>query len=161
MDKICKISDILSIMIDEKDRLILNELRDNSRNSTKNIALNLHMPRITVHDRIKKLIDKKIIKKFTIVPDYEKLGLTTTVFIFIALNHHESGISIGKIAQQIKKISSVYEIHITAGEYDLLIKAREKTFDDIGKNVIVKIKKIKGVGKTFTCPCFTTIKEII
>ena len=62
MDKIFKISDILSIMIDEKDRLILNELMDNSRNSTKNIALNLHMPRITIHDRIKKLIDKKIIK---------------------------------------------------------------------------------------------------
>ena len=110
-------------MIDDKDRRILNELIKNSRNSTKNIGLNLKLPRVTVHDRIKKLIDKEIIKSFTIIPNYEKLGLTTTVFIFIAINHHLTEISLKKIAHQIEKISGIYEIHIIAGEYDLLVKA--------------------------------------
>ncbi len=53
--------DILSIMLDEKDEYILAELKKNSRNSTKNIALNVKIPRITVHSRIQKMIDNKII----------------------------------------------------------------------------------------------------
>ncbi|MCK5259078.1 MAG: winged helix-turn-helix transcriptional regulator [Thermoplasmatales archaeon] len=48
-------------MLDEKDECILAELKKNSRNSTKNIASNVKIPRITVHSRIQKMIDNKII----------------------------------------------------------------------------------------------------
>ena len=146
-------------MIDEKDKKILNELIKNARNTTKNIANNLNIPRITVHDRIKKMVEKKIIKSFTVIPDYGKLGLTTTVYVFIALNPYQSNTSAFKIGKQIEKLPGIYEIHIIAGEYDLLIKVRGKTFDEVGRNVIAKIRQIDGVGKTFTCPCFRTIKE--
>lgn len=146
-------------MIDEKDFRIIFELKKNSRNSTKQIAENVCMPRVTVHDRIKKMVKNNIIKKFTILPDYEKLGLMTTVFVFVASNPYESKVSISKIAQKIKSFPGVYEVHIVSGEYDLLLKIRGKSFDEVGKNTIAKIRQVPGVGRTFTCPCFTTVKE--
>lgn len=145
--------------LDDKDLSIIEELKSNARNSTKQIANNVQMPRVTVHDRIKKMIKKKIIKKFTILPNYEKLGLTTTVYVFIASNPYESNISISEIAQKITSYPGVYEVHIVSGEYDILIKIRGKSFDEVGRNIIAKIRQIKGVGRTLTCPCFTTVKE--
>ena len=146
-------------MLDDKDYLILNELKRNARNSTKQIALNVDIPRVTVHDRIQKMIKNNIIKKFTFLPNYEKLGLNITVFVFVASNPYESKISISKIAEEIKSFPGVFEVHIVSGEYDILLKIRGKSFDDVGKNTVAKIRQIKGVGRTFTCPCFTTIKE--
>ena len=153
--------DILSIMLDEKDECILAELKKNSRNSTKNIASNVKIPRITVHSRIQKMIDNKIIKSFTVIPDYKKIGLTSTVFVFISTNPCESGASVMEIAKEISKLSGVYEIHIISGEYDFFIKVRGISFAEIGKHVIAKIRQIKGVGRTLTCACFTTVKEEI
>ncbi|MBS3748671.1 MAG: Lrp/AsnC family transcriptional regulator [Candidatus Thermoplasmatota archaeon] len=146
-------------MLDDKDRKILNELTKNSRKSTKQIAENIHIPRVTVHDRIQKMVKNGIIKKFTILPNYEKLGLMTTVYVFVASNPYESKISISEIAQKIKSFPGVYEVHIISGEYDILLKIRGKSFDDVGKNTIAKIRQISGIGRTFTCPCFTTVKE--
>lgn len=146
-------------MLDDKDCKILSELKKNSRNSTKQIAENVHIPRVTVHDRIQKMIKNKIIKKFTILPNYEKLGLMTTVYVFVASNPYESKVSISEIAEKIKSFQGVYEVHIISGEYDILLKIRGKSFDEVGKNTIAKIRQIPGIGRTFTCPCFTTIKE--
>jgi len=151
----------MSIMIDKKDQLILQEFKKNARISTIKLASNINIPRVTVHDRIQKLIEGKIIRSFIILPDYEKLGLTTTVFAFVALNSCESNVSASNIAKKITDFPGVFEVYIVAGEYDILIKIRGSSFNDIGKNVLAKIKQIKGVGRTYTCPCFTTVKEII
>ena len=127
-------------MIDDKDISILDELKKNARTSTQQIALTVEMPRVTVHDRIQKMIKNKVIRLFTVLPNYEKLGLNTTVFIFIAFNPCEANVSAMKIANIIKEFPGIYEIHIVAGEYDLLIKARGKSFNDIGKSVVSKIR---------------------
>ncbi len=145
-------------MIDEKDKKIIEELKKNSRNSTKNISKNVDMPRVTVHDRIKKMKKQNIIKKFTVNIDYKKLGLTTEVFIFVSF---QSGLDISQreLAKRISKIEGISEVHIISGEYDLLLKVRGGSLEEIGKLVIDKIRKLKGVGKTLTFACFETIKE--
>ena len=148
-------------MLDEKDRLILEELKKNARNPTKKIASMVKIPRVTVADRIRKMKENNIIKSFTILLNYSKIGLDTTTFVFVSKNPYISNVIITDIAKQISKLPGVYEIHIVSGEYDLLLKIRGKTFKDVGENVLAEINKIRGVGKTFTIPCFTTLKEEI
>jgi len=146
------------IMIDKKDQMILNELKKNSRNSTKNIAKNIQIPRVTVHDRIQKLKEKGIIKKFSTSIDYKKIGLSTEVFIFVSFLPN-TDISQRELAKRISKIKSISEVHIISGEYDLLIKARGESLEQIGKLVVDKLRKLKGVGRTLTFACFETVKE--
>ncbi len=146
------------IMIDKKDQMILNELKKNSRNSTKNIAKNIQIPRVTVHDRIQKLKEKGIIKKFSTSINYKKIGLSTEVFIFVSFLPN-TDISQRELAKRISKIKSISEVHIISGEYDLLIKARGESLEQIGKLVVDKLRKLKGVGRTLTFACFETVKE--
>ena len=151
----------MSEMLDKKDKLILEELKKNARNSTLNIASATAIPRVTVHDRINKMIKNNIVRSFTAVPNYQKLGLNTTVYIFVSTNPCEHNVSVLTIAKKISSFSNVFETHIVSGEYDILIKTRGESFDEIGTNIIAKIREINGVGKTLTIPCFSTLKETI
>ncbi|NJF24029.1 Lrp/AsnC family transcriptional regulator, partial [Thermococcus sp. GR5] len=53
----------------------------------------------------------------------------------------------------------VYEVHIIAGEWDLLIKVRAPSSEEVGKIVVDKLREIKGVGQTVTMVSFVTVKE--
>jgi len=145
-------------MIDKKDQMILNELKKNSRNSTKNIAKSINIPRVTVHDRIEKMKEKGIIKNFSANIDYKKIGLPTEVFVFVGFQPNMN-ISQRELAKKISIIKGIAEVYIISGEYDLLLKARGESLEQIGKLVVDKLRKIKGVGRTLTFACFETVKE--
>lgn len=148
----------MTIMIDNKDEIIIKELKKNSRNTTKQISKNVNIPRVTVHDRIEKMKEKNIIKSFTTIINYQKIGLTTKAFIFVSFLHN-TNVSQRELAERISKIKGVYEVHIISGEYDLLLKVRGKSLEEIGKLVVDKLRDLKGVGRTLTMACFETVKE--
>ncbi len=145
-------------MIDKKDELILSELKKNARQSTKSIAKHINIPRVTVHDRIQKLMERGVIKSFNVTIDYQKIGFPSEVFIFISFLPNPD-VSQRQLAKRITKFPGVYEVHIISGEYDLLLKVRGKSLEDIGKLVVDKLRQLQGVGKTVTFACFETIKE--
>ncbi|MGF3584881.1 MAG: Lrp/AsnC family transcriptional regulator [Thermoplasmatota archaeon] len=145
-------------MIDKKDEMILSELKKNARNSTKKISLNIGIPRVTVHDRIQKMIKNGIIKSFNVSIDYKKIGFGTEVFIFVSFLPNPD-ISQRQLAKTITELPGVHEVHIISGEYDLLLKVRGKSLEDIGILVVDKLRQLKGVGRTLTFACFETVKE--
>jgi DNA-binding Lrp family transcriptional regulator len=147
-------------MIDSKDEMILAELQKNARGSTKNIAARLHLPRVTVHDRIHKMLKQGIIKSFNVSIDYTKIGYPTEVFIFISFMPAPE-VSQRELAKRIATLPGVHEVHIISGEYDLLLKVRGKTLEDIGVLVVDKLRQLKGVGRTLTFACFEAVKEEI
>ncbi len=145
-------------IMDEKDFLILDELKSDSRQSTADISRKTNIPRITVHERIKKMKERGIIKRFTVIPNYEKIGRGSTAFILVSYVPNEE-ITQRELAKKISYFEAVKEVHIISGEWDLLLKVKESSLSDIGKLVIDRLRKLKGVGKTLTLGVFETVKE--
>jgi Lrp/AsnC family leucine-responsive transcriptional regulator len=145
-------------MLDDKDRAILTELQKDARRSTKAIAKDLNIPRATVHERIKRMMDKGIIKGFTVVPDYSQLGEPVTAFILISFLPNND-VSQRELAGRIAVLDGVQEVHLISGEHDILIKVRGRSMEGIGSLVIDKLRMIPGVGKTLTVASFASIKE--
>ena len=146
------------VMIDKKDEMILTELQKNARESTKKIAANIKIPRVTVHDRINKMVKKGVIKSFNVTVDYKKIGYSSEAFIFVSFLSNPD-VSQRELAKKISKLPGVYEVHIISGEYDLLLKVRGKSLEDVGKLVVDKLRQLRGVDKTLTFACFETVKE--
>jgi len=144
--------------VDEKDRLILQQLQEDARMPTKRIATNLDIPRVTVHTRIEKMKNEGVIIGFTVVTDYKKIGLPVTAFVF-ANFITDGNLTQQELANQIAELPNVYEVHLISGEWDILIKLRGESLDQIGKIVLDQIRPIKGVAKTITSPAFATIKN--
>lgn len=145
-------------MLDEKDLAILRELRDNAKKTTKEISERTGIPRTTVHDRIGKMEASGTIRKYTLIPNYDRLGQNTTAFVFIS--HEQSqGVSQAELAKKIAEIPGVYDVHLISGDWDLLVQVRGKDVEAIGKMVLERLRPLPGVGKTLTSTVFQTIKE--
>ena len=144
--------------IDEKDKLILEELAKDARLPTKRIAANLDIPRVTVHTRIEKMKLEGVIKKFTILKDFKKIGLPVTAFVFVSYNPQDN-ISQKSVAENISQMENVFEVHLISGVWDMLVKIRGESLDQIGKIVLEDMRTLKGVAKTITCPSFSIIKN--
>jgi DNA-binding Lrp family transcriptional regulator len=145
-------------VLDDKDRLILRELRDSSKKTTKEIAENTGIPRTTVHDRIHKMEVSGIIRRFTVVPNYEQIGEPTTAFVFVSYSGG-SGANQRELAEQLAKLEGVYEVHMISGDWDILAKVRGENVERIGELVTERLRELPGVGRTVTCAVFKTVKE--
>jgi DNA-binding Lrp family transcriptional regulator len=143
---------------DEKDEEILEQLAKDSRQSTADISRKTGIPRMTVHERIKKLTKSGVIQQFTIKPNYAKLNKPVTAFILVA---YAPGHKMAQetVAAKIAKLPGVHEVHIMAGEWDMLLKARASSIEDMGNLVVRKIRDLEGVSKTYTMPVFLTVSE--
>ena len=144
--------------LDATDMRLLKELKENARENIASLSKKLGIPRTTVHYRIKKLVDEGIIEKFTVKPNYKKLNLGTTAFI-LARYDPDSGLTQREVADRIAALEGVYEVHIVAGEWDLLIKVRAPNAEEIGKIVVDRLREIKGIDQTVTMVSFVTVKE--
>ena len=145
-------------MLDDKDRKILLQLAGDGRKPVVEISNELGMPRATVQERIRKMIEKGVIKRFTVIPDYGKIGKEVKAFILVSFSG-DSNLSQRSLANEIAKIPEVYEISLISGEWDIILKVRAGSVSEIGTLVIDKLRMMRGIQKTQTCVCFQTIKE--
>ncbi len=106
---------------DEKDLLILQKLRIDSSKSVSEIAADLDMPRTTVQERIKRLVQNGVIKRFTILQDHSKLGKPVTAFILVSFLSG-SGVSQREAAGKIAEIPDISEVHVISGDWDIIAK---------------------------------------
>ncbi|MCX6778440.1 MAG: Lrp/AsnC family transcriptional regulator [Candidatus Micrarchaeota archaeon] len=147
----------MAIMVDDKDRRILEELAKDGRDSTVNIARRIGLPRATVHERIRRMAEKGVIKRFTVVPDYSKTGEGSAAFILV--EYSPSKVTQRDLATKMAGMKGVYEVHLLAGEWDMLLKGRGESLESIGRLVIDRLRGLEGVGRTVTLACFENVKE--
>ena len=149
--------------LDEKDIRILRGLQEDCKATTKQIAKEINSPITTVFAKIKRMEKLGIIKGYKAVLDARKLGRGTTAFIFASFSYGAQGaqesLSQRELAEQISRLPEVQEVHIITGDWDILIKVKDKDVDAMGKFVIDKLRKVKGIEKTLTCMVFHTEKE--
>ena len=149
---------ILFSMFDDTDLRILHELREDASQSVMKIAEKIGMKRSTVQHRIERLKQNQVIKRIVAVPDYEKMGLPVTAFVLV--NYIATvKTSQQEVAKMIAQLDNVVEVHVVAGQWDFILKARAASMQEIGELVVNQLRQIPGVGQTVTQGSFFTIKE--
>ncbi len=150
--------------LDEKDLEILDLLQRNCKTTTKEIARKIGSPITTVFAKMRRMEELGVIKGYKAILDGRKLGRATTAFILASVTYRQPGLekslSQREIAQKISGFPEVQEVHIITGDWDILIKVKEKDVDEIGKFVIDKLRTVEGIQKTLTCMVFETVKEL-
>ena len=145
-------------MLDPKDEKILRLLVSDGRKSVVEISKELDLPRATVQERVKRLVDSGAIRRFVAIPDYAMIGKQVTAYIFVSFRS-EGSVSQRNLAEEVSRIPGVYEVAVISGEWDILLKVRAGSVEEIGKLVVDKLRATKGVEKTETCVAFQSIKE--
>ena len=140
--------------IDETDRKILNALLENSRLSYRQIAAKVGVSVATVMNRVNRLEKEGVIKGYTAMLDYEKLGYDIDAMINMK-------ISKGKLFEVEKKIAnhpSVAAIFDTTGNFDSVVLAKFKNRRALDQ-FLKKIQTYEFVVRTHTVLILNTIKN--
>ncbi|MFW9843524.1 MAG: Lrp/AsnC family transcriptional regulator, partial [Candidatus Thorarchaeota archaeon] len=76
--------------IDEKDFKILELLRENARMTTGELSKKIGIPQTTIHNRIKRMRENGIIKRFTVDVDRKKIGKNVVAYILCSVSYRTS-----------------------------------------------------------------------
>jgi len=107
----------MTVNLTETDYEILRILQGNARASISDISRELGLSRVTVRQRIKKLIENGIIKKFTVILDDRLFEQGVQVLIGFKAPNTE------QLVEELGKMDIISEIYVTSGEKNVICKA--------------------------------------
>ncbi len=105
--------------MDRTDYKLLQILHENSRISIVELSRQVNLSRLSVKERIDKLVEKGIIKSFTIQTSLNQYNETITFFSELS----QVTLPLEKIIPMLKQLPQVNEVHIVSGEVNYLVKA--------------------------------------
>lgn len=142
-------------MVDEKDRIILELLQAGGRRTAREVAEHVGLSVPAVGERIKKLVDEKIIREFRAVVDAKRLGYDVTAFILVVMassDHYE------ELVEHAEKSNEVLECHSITGEGSHILKVRTHDTSSL-ERLLREIQSWPGVIRTHTMVVMSTFKE--
>ena len=131
---------------DELDMKLLFELTKDGNISVPTLSKKLGINASVLYSRIKRLVRKKLIRKFTIEIDASLLGIGVKATIGINRDP-KFKIQINKKLLEISEIISISEV---TGRFDMMIQVYARDLEGLHSVVIEKIGKIEGIRNTET-----------
>ena len=140
--------------IDSIDAKILEALQRDGRASHSAIAEQVGLSQPSVHERIKKLEQRGVIRGYTTIVDPEALDLGVLAFISARFNRYETE----GVTSALMDVPNVLEVHHIAGEDCLMVKVRCHAPADL-EHILERIWKSGPISGTKTTIAFSTYKE--
>ena len=131
---------------DELDMKLLFELTKDGNISVPTLSKKLGINASVLYSRIKRLVRKKLIRKFTIEIDASLLGIGVKATVGINRDP-KFKIQINKKLLEISEITSISEV---TGRFDMMIQIYAQDLEGLHSVVIEKIGKIEGIQNTET-----------
>ena len=95
--------------LDDIDRRILQLLSENGRMSYVDIGKELNLSRVSIRERVNQLIDNKIIEKFSVVINSEKVGKAVSAFFEVDCDP-SSLVSVAETLANNPSVASCYQM---------------------------------------------------
>lgn len=144
----------MGIDLDEIDIKILDLLRDNARRSFQEVAKEIDMTDVTVRRRVRDLVNKGVIKRFTIDVDSTKLGKGLQSLIRLEMNVSQQK----KIMTEIVKFEEVVEAYYLAGKCGLWLKIDLEDMEKLEEFIKDKLSTVDGILNIDTCIVLKELK---
>ncbi len=142
--------------MDDVDLAILRSLIQNSRITISQMSKEIDIPDATISNRLKKL-ETEVIKRYTLIPDWQKIGLEITSIIIIQTESDKHEL----VKEELSRLKKVSEVYSVSGEYDILIKVWVKSIEDLNQLINSKIRSIDGVEDLTEMIVMERVKEDI
>ncbi|HXG06090.1 MAG TPA: Lrp/AsnC family transcriptional regulator [Nitrososphaera sp.] len=132
--------------IDDLDVKILAELARDASISVPKLSKKINVNSSVVYSRIKRLVKRGLIEKFTIVINDEALGFSVRALTGINMDSKLRD----NVLNELFKIPEVREVAEVTGRFDVLVTMTAHSLEEMHKIISEKIGRIEGVQKTET-----------
>ena len=127
--------------IDDIDRKILSQLMADGAISIPRLSQNINANSSVVYSRIKRLLKRKLIERYTIQVNEKELGYGVKSVTGINMNSKLRD----NVIDELFKIDGVSEISEVTGRFDIMVTMHTKDLNEMHQTVSEKIGKIDGI----------------
>ena len=127
--------------VDKIDQKILSELTNDSSISIPKLSEKINVNSSVVYSRIKRLVKKKLIKRFTIEINNKELGYGVKSLTGINMDSKQRD----NVIQELFKIPGVREVSEVTGRFDILVTMHAENLGEMYRIVSDNIGKIQGI----------------
>ena len=139
--------------LDKLDLQIIQEMMEDAEISYADLGKKLFVSGGTIHVRIKKLEELKVVKGKRLSVDLKLLGYDVIAFIGIYL---EKSSLYDSVARELKKIPQIVRLNYTTGNYSMFAEIVCKDIQQLRFVLHDELQKIKGIERTET---FISLEE--
>jgi Lrp/AsnC family leucine-responsive transcriptional regulator len=145
-------------MLDTIDKKLINLLQQDSKQTTKQLSIQLNLSVTAVYERVKKLENQKIIEKYVAIINKNKIEKSFLVFCHIKLIQHSKEY-VTTFEREVLKLEEVSECFHVSGDYDYILKVYVKDMDAYRNFVVTKLTAIKYIGSTHSTFTIEQVKN--
>jgi len=145
-------------MLDTIDKKLINLLQQDSKQTTKQLSLQLNLSVTAIYERVKKLENQKVIEKYVAIVNKNKIEKSFLVFCHIKLMQHSKEY-LNTFEYEVLKLEEVSECFHVSGDYDYILKIYVKDMDAYRNFVVTKLTAIKYIGSTHSTFAIEQVKN--
>jgi Lrp/AsnC family leucine-responsive transcriptional regulator len=142
--------------IDAKDRKILALVQKDAKMAQSEIARHVGLSTASVNERIRKLENSGVIRRYVAQVDAHAVGASVTAFVEVFIEHPRFEPA---FIEQVMRLDEVLECHHITGEFSLLLKVRVQDIGGLQQLLLKQLNGHEGVRQTRTVMVLSTIKE--
>lgn len=133
--------------LDKTDKKLINLLQNNSKQTTKQLSLQLNLSVTAVYERVKKLEKEQVIKHYVAIVNKNKIDKSFLIFCHIKLLQHskEYLLTFEKEVIQLEEVSECFHV---SGDYDYILKIYTKDMESYRDFMVTKLTSLKYIGST-------------
>lgn len=143
----------VKLNLDKLDLQIIQEMMEDAEISYADLGKKLFVSGGTIHVRIKKLEELKVVKGKKLSVDLKSLGYDVIAFIGIYL---EKSSLYDSVAKDLKRIPQIVRLNYTTGNYSMFAEIVCKDIQQLRFVLHDELQKIKGIERTET---FISLEE--
>src|SRR5262245_38162019 len=146
----------ISQTLDAKDRKILALVQRDGKLAQAEIARRVGLSTAAVNERLKKLENAGVIRRYVALLDPHAVGATVTAFVEVFIEHPRFEAA---FIAKVRAMDEVQEVHHITGEFSLLLKLRVAGMEALQQLLIHHLNALEGVRQTRTVIALSTSKE--
>ncbi|QZX99573.1 Lrp/AsnC family transcriptional regulator [Halobaculum rubrum] len=132
--------------LDDTDREILRILQEDARTPFSEVARRIDMSSATVHDRVSRMEEAGVLRGYRAEVDPKALGYGVSAFVGLRVQqgHEEEAL------ETLREVDGVREVHLTTGEYDVMMRVYAESTDDLRDLMFGQIATMDGFDRSQT-----------
>jgi Lrp/AsnC family leucine-responsive transcriptional regulator len=142
-------------VLDTIDLHLLDLLQENGRTSQQDLAHSVGLSSPAVAERLRKLEEAGVIRRFTALLDAKQLGQDVTAFIAVGINGSRH---YAPFIERTRESAAILECHSVTGEGSHLLKIRTANTGSL-ERLLAEVQAWPGVQWTTTSIVLSTHKE--
>jgi len=132
--------------LDKTDRRILQVLQEDAKITNTALAAKFKLTATPVYERVKKMEQSGVIRKYVALLDQKKVDKNLIIFISISLKNHARSY-LTRFIDTITSYDEITECYHIAGNFDFLLKAQIKDIDAYQHFLLSKLSVDNNIGQ--------------